>query len=146
MTALQNIIDQLLSLQICQEYRHRINRDTPIDELIRMLREPQGEEFCIAHSFPTLQQWRDLANEVDLIPYGVYVDQGNILIYDQDAIIIGDTHAKCRVSNSDTIYHLRAILGASAIAVANDFAIMHVVTDDRSVIETHQCDNSIILR
>ena len=82
----QQIHEQAKRIGACSLFRG----DETLQELCHLLFTPQGREFVLTNLFPSIDTLR-LFKPYNPENYGVYIDAGEITIYDQDAFLIGNT-------------------------------------------------------
>lgn len=104
-----------------------------IEELARLMFTPQGREFMLANSFPTLTQFRKF-KKYNPEHFNVYIDSGNITLNEPgDIYLIGNTTAEvyCRKTAS---HHIILMHGASATIYAGGYSVINPETDNKSEI------------
>lgn len=113
-----------------------------IDDLAKLLKTPQGIEFCKNHSFPSLDILREHKRE--LVKYDIYVDAGFVTFQNKsDVMVAGDTTAVVSIRQNDKPYFVHVLDGAKAIVNTYRYSVcqVNVIGGD---VETHQYDSSII--
>lgn len=96
-----------------------------IEDLIRLMFTPQGREFCAMNSFPDLSTIRATCTGME--KRGMFVDSGEITIFNKDNIVIaGDTKAKVVYDKSDKPYHIIVMHGAEVLVIAGRYTVVSV--------------------
>lgn len=94
--------------------------------LTELFYSPQGREFCQAHNYPSIEQFREIKQEV--FPYNVFVDSGDISLKDVHRIaLVGDTHAKIEAEGVDDVFLIILMHGATARIKATKYAVINIV-------------------
>lgn len=140
MDILKQINEGIKAHRACAKFK-----EGDIASLVEQLFTPQGVEFVLNTSYPNLYTFRDLQEQVDLKPYGIFVDAGNITLKEQRrAFIIGETTANLEYSDlaSNTVC---AMYGAKVNISASGYAVVRIEHDELSEIYTNAIDNAVIL-
>lgn len=115
-----------------------------LPELVGIMFEPQGREFILANSFPTLSLFRKF-KPFNPEKYGVYIDSGNLTLNDPGKVfLIGNVNAEiyCRRTKTNNIILLH---GAKAKVFASRYAIVKAENDRKSEIQISSTSTSKIL-
>lgn len=141
-TTLQGIYQQAKRKGACDLFPC-FNGSESVAELARLMFTPQGREFCIRNRFPDLNTLRTF-KPYQPEQYGVYIDAGDITLYDTDCFLIGETRATVRLSD---VKNFRVFLmhGAKADVDAGGHAVVRIIADTKSSYSKQQSDNAIIL-
>lgn len=116
-----------------------------LEELIEELFSPQGVEFVLKTGFPGLYEFREIQKTIDLKPYGVFVDSGDIELTEQRRVcLVGKTSAMLNYSEiaSNKIVMLS---GAKAFISASGFAVVKVEKGFDSIIDSKASEKAVIL-
>lgn len=114
-----------------------------LSELCELMFSPQGREFCLKHRFPDINTMRTL-KKYNLTDYNIYVDAGDITIYDDNCYLIGNTKATIRLGVLG-LYRCCLMHGAKAHIDASGYSIINVTADKKSSFTISIKDNAIIL-
>jgi hypothetical protein len=139
---LHNIYEQAKRKGACDLFPC-FNGSESVAELARLMFTPQGREFCIKNRFPDLNTFRTF-KPYNPEQYGVYIDAGDITLYDTDCFLIGNTRAVVRLSELRN-FHVFLMHGATADVDAGGHSVVRIIADTKSKFTTKQRDNSIIL-
>lgn len=105
---------------------NKIRMVTSYESLVRLFFSPQGREFCETHNYPSLDQFREIREEVH--PYNVYVDSGDITTSNIHKIaLVGNTHATINAQGVEDVYTIILMHGATANVKATNYAVIHIV-------------------
>lgn len=138
---IQKIYEQAQSIGACSLFKG----DETLEELIRLFLSPQGVEFCHKNSFPSLRTLRAF-KAFDVEKYGVYIDAGDIAIYDPDSVaLIGHTVATVDCTSRNTLHHLFLYRGAGVVINAYGWSVTKVRSDKGCRIIKNINDNAIVI-
>jgi len=115
-----------------------------IEELVGLLRSPQGYEFCTTHSFPNLETWREF-KKCGMETFGVYIDAGKVVVANPTfAVFVGATKA---IVTCDTLelHEVLLLQGASSVINASDWAVCSVHAENGCSYMYNISDNAIAL-
>jgi hypothetical protein len=113
-------------------------------ELVALFTSPQGIEFCIANSFPSLAALR-LFKKEQPEKYGIYIDAGSITLTDPEcAILIGRTNATVKCSTCAR-HKVVTMHGAVATILASRWTVVRAIAAPGSSIIRRTKDYAIIL-
>ncbi len=118
--------------------------DENIPHLSKLMFSPQGSEFCLKNRFPDMVTIRMVKKYEDLQENNIYVDAGDIVLYDRDCFLIGKTHATIRLTTLGK-YNCFLMHGAKAHIEASGYSIVRVDNDAKSSYTIEKKDNAIIL-
>ncbi len=114
MTGINDIKKSALALGACD----KINDVRTIADAINLLQTPQGREFALKTGFPTLKEWRSVADRIDMVD--VFVDCREAEVADCDFIAVGNSQVKASFSDPNQLYHIIAMHGADIEIEANN--------------------------
>ena len=102
-----------------------IDEAVSIDDLVSLMKTPQGREFCKKHKFPTLDILRE--HKEVIADMGVLIDEGIIDVENVDNLIVaGDTLVRARYDKTDKPYHIIVMDKAKVVVNAYDYAICEI--------------------
>lgn len=120
----QEIIAKARRLGACG----KAGRACGLQGLADLFFSPQGKEFCLDRDFPSLEDFRRLAEGRDLTQYGFYVDAGQVNLRNQgNAALIGDTRATLMYEGVDRKYTAILMHGAEARVKGRRHAVLEVI-------------------
>lgn len=142
MQTLQSIVSQIHEqakrIGACSLFRG----DETLQELCHLLFTPQGREFVLTNLFPSIDTLR-LFKPYNPENYGVYIDAGEITIYDQDAFLIGNTKATLRYTQGG--YHAILMHGSQAVITAEGYSVVRIERDKKSSYKLTTTDHAKVL-
>ena len=136
---LSHIHQQAQNLGACSLFKG----DESLQEVCQLLFSPQGREFVLAHRFPSidvLRQFKVYGPE----RYGVFIDAGEITLYDQEAFLIGDTQATLRYTSGG--HHAILMHGAKATITAEGYSVVRIEKDSKSSYQLTISDYAKVLQ
>lgn len=136
---IHNIYLQARDLGACD----KITGNETLPELIDLFLSPQGGEFCMEHHFPSTATLREF-KRYGVGQYGVYIDVGEITIYDPTTVaFIGRTTAKV-YCHSMNLHRVLLYRGASASITAEGWTVTRVHSERGCRLITDVRDHAII--
>lgn len=126
-----NMLDVAQQLDNCR----MLTGEETLPELIEKMFEPQGYEFMLANSFPSLSNFRKF-KKYNPEQYGVYIDCGDIELTDPgNVFLIGHTFAniQCLRTQRNKIIMMH---GASLNLIAAGYSVTHIEADRKSRVNT----------
>lgn len=94
---------------------------------INLMFKPQGREFCAAHAFPTLEQFRAMRTTAP--DNRVAVDCGGGSAYNVAQLaVVGNTSMTANYTNTDVLFNLIVAHGAAVKVVAKNYAVVLITT------------------
>ena len=137
---IKRIHTDALTLGACDKFTGLEN----MEEIVRLLQSPQGEEFCMKHRFPSRRVFREfLKYKPD--EYGVYIDAGRIeLTEPKDVYLIGRTKATIHFEETEG-HRVRLLHGAEATIHAGGWSVVRVLADDSSKCEIKKSGRARVL-
>ncbi len=137
-----------ISLGLCQQWQSEWQSDKTPDELIRMFR--RGQDFCIAHDFPTLETIRACFSPSDLERNGIYLDAD--LDTDTDSQSSDPENPHATTLQNGTYIFLGTCRGtvrfprwSAAILYVRHDSHLHIEAGDFSRIQIHLYDTATAL-
>lgn len=140
---LHNIYEQAKRKGACNRFPC-FDGSESVEKLAGLMFTPQGREFCINNRFPGLNTFRTF-KPYQPEQYGVYIDAGEITLYDTDCFLIGNTNATVRLDALKN-FHVYLMHGATATIDAGSHSVVRVIADTKSKFTTTKRDNAIILK
>lgn len=105
---------------------------------------PMGREFCAAHNFPDMEQFRKMGDEAR--NHGIYIDAGSVEITNQCQVgLIGDTTADLIINDNTKVHIIILMHGAKARIKASHYAVILPVNISGGGIEIEKDDTVKIL-
>ncbi len=113
--------------------------------LVWLFFTPQGTEFCAEHSYPAIDQFRAMSENVR--KYGVFVDAGVIEEYDRDKIgVIGATEATLTYTDPTSVHKVIIMHGARARLIVGRYAVVRLYEIGENNVEIENDGTAVILR
>ena len=117
-----DIIKKAISLGACNES----GKASDWKSLCWLFFSPQGREFCEESNFPSLKMFQGMKR--DVYKYGVYVDSGDISLFNQSNIgVIGDTYANIIINDNTKVHKIMLMHGGKAIINIGNYAVALIV-------------------
>lgn len=116
-------------LNSARRYRacNALEQITDIKSAIDVLLTPQGREFAVNTSYPSLDAFRVNMDALAGIN-SVLVDAGRVLTHNHDIVAVGDTAVTVKASGPRALYHVMAMHGAKARVEARNFAVVTITS------------------
>lgn len=122
MDRINDIRSRALGIGACE----KIGDIQDYQSLVKVFFSPQGREFCHKNNYPTLEVFRAIREDVK--PHRVFVDAGDIEVYNEPYIaIVGDTHARIKIRGVDALYHIVLMHGATAEIDIEHYAVVQIM-------------------
>lgn len=128
MTGINEIKAMALAYGACD----MVEAISSIKEAVALLMTPQGREFTLKTGFPTLEVWRNNANQAKEIQE-IYLDLKNVLVINHDCVCIGDSIISVEIDNPDKLYHVIAMHDARVEIHASNYAVVTVTNINANV-------------
>jgi len=111
--------------------------------MIRLYDSFQGRTFCRKTHWPSLEEVRRLKS-FDLKSHGVYLDEGDVELFEHDKIIIaGDTHATLHY-NTPKPHSVNVQYGATVEVHASGYAVVDIYAADGCTVKEYVGESAII--
>lgn len=105
---------------------------------------PQGREFCEQHNFPSLEMFREMAENV--ARYGVFVDAGSVKRQnDANVGLVGSTSAELVYDDNTVVHKVILMHGAKAKIKASHYAVILLVNIGACEVEIEKDQTVVIL-
>ncbi len=142
---------QKLIKQIHSQAQHlgackKLQGTEDLDGLVRLMKTPQGREFCLKHNFPSLKTFRDFNVSSYLeLKHKVYLDSGHLkLINQKHIVLIGKVQAIIDC-NKNEIYQITLMHGSKAIINASGWAVVSIDAGKDSSYTKKVSENAIVI-
>lgn len=133
MDRLANIKNEALNIGACC----KIDDVDNYTHLAELFFSAQGREFCQRNNFPTLEQFKQVKEEI--LPYNIFIDKGDIEISNTHKIaLIGSTHAKIKARGVDSVHLIILMHGATADIEVTNYAVVKIVNISGGEVTTKQ--------
>lgn len=119
-----------------------LKSDATIWDLDELLWHPQGQEFCVKHSFPPLKSLVGLNDEGYS---GILVNDGEVTSRAYRNAIAGNTRMTLIADNVNEKYDVIMFHGARLEIIASNYAVIHVVMIGDCDLSYNNIDNTAIL-
>ncbi len=116
-------------------------------DLARVLKTPQGREFCMEHDWPSIEEWRGIKRGCPgLENLGIYVDCGAMKgRVGEFTLLAGETAADLIFGSNKGIQRVMAMHGARARVRLEGWAVAEIRADAKSRIEIEKTGKAIAL-
>lgn len=139
----KGICDEASRLGACFRFSDVLKGTSNLRDLLRLLRTPQGTEFCIGHGFPDYPIWEEADKRYGLSQYGIFVGQNIDMIGRQEAFYIGSSgRAYCR---RPLAYRITLMHGSRLSVYAANYAAVNVERSSDSVLDSVEKDNTAVV-
>ena len=99
-----------------------VNNCQSLQDLIKLMTEPQGIEFCTKYKFPSARIWRAFKST---LPSSVKLDAGNIKLDNPTVVILaGDTTAELEYNTCDDRCVVLICRGAKAMIKTTGYGVV----------------------
>lgn len=139
MTEINDIKKSALTHGACD----KINDVRTVADAINLLQTPQGREFALKTGFPTLEDWRSVADRINMVD--VFVDCGEVEVSDCDFIAVGNSRVKASFSSPKQLYHIITMHGAEVLIEANNYAVVNVTLINSTARQDMRNDGTAIV-
>ena len=138
---IQHTYEQARLLGACPLFT---GKEKTVEELVKLLKSPQGIEFCVKNSFPTMPTLR-LFNVYNPEHLGVYIDAGEIELHEPTNIVLAGRTTATIHCESLSMHHITLLNGARAVINASGWAVVNTNVGRGCRIISNIKNNAIIL-
>lgn len=140
---IKQIYEQAKLIGCCDKFT---GKERTLEDIVALFTSPQGLEFCIKHSFPSITTYRSFkAHDAWLQEHGIYIDAGAITLKNpRRAILIGRTSATVTFDTLER-HEVVVLQGAKCTVGAWKWAVVRVHADRESEVIKSAYNNAIIL-
>ena len=93
---------------------------------VNLFFSPMGREFCEAHNFPSIEQFREMGEEAET--HNVFVDAGDIELKNLEQVaLIGETTANLFFDDNTRVYKVILMHGAKTKIKAMNYAVIMLI-------------------
>ena len=140
---INKVLDEAKKLGGCDRFAGLFDKVRSIKDLIRILRTPQGAEFCVEHNFPSQQLWEEADSLFNLYQYGIFVNQ-DVTIYDRNDIYI--INGRCDVICEHPIAHnIKLLHGSEVELTAINYAVATIDASSDSNYKVKLKDDTVVI-
>lgn len=119
MITIKEIKQQAHSLNGCA----KVDAMTTWEKVVNTLLSPQGREFAVKHSFPTLEMFRATKG---LDKFDLFVDKGDMAFDGYDCVLVGDCNAEVNAVKNQCLHHIVLFYGAKARITTGGYAVVNI--------------------
>ncbi len=92
---MKNLITDRVKHVTCEHWQNRISGTETVQEMLQLfLDEPQVQEYCLTHDYPSLQQLEAVADEAEKM--GIIINRYTEVENPKHLFVFGESHVKVK--------------------------------------------------